>query len=346
MAFESDAIRRIEASWPGGRVVLEREAAKAEAEAEEKKEDTPAPAAPEWRLVEPIQARADGDAVRDLLSDLGFLAGDGFVDSPPPDAEAGLAPPDFEVALTAPGEGEGAAPQVTRMAISKLHGDVRWVRGNAANTLYVVPKVRIEEFPRTLVAYRWKQLASFPIADAKAIDFFFQPPSGDPVAIHAEHGDAGWSSTPEPFADGKLDAAIAELSRLRAQDIVADHMGEAELRALGLMPPNAIVTVFGARPEGEAKQGEAEEGAEAKPAPILAEVQLGNVEGSEWIAARAAGDATVYRLPYALAEQLPVSLDSFRNRFRKPEGEEQKPAEELQPVPDESDFPPAGAESP
>jgi hypothetical protein len=229
------------------------------------------------------------------------------------------------------------------MAVGGVHtGDQRVVRG-AQRSLYTIPAARLDELPRELVAYRWKQLARFAIGDAHALDFFFQPASGDPVAIHAEHSDAGWTSSPEAFAAGRLDSIVAELSRLRAQGIAADEMGEAELRALGLAPPNAIVTVFGQPGEGAPAAGE--DGAQQPAAPILAEVQLGHVEGSEWIAARAAGDPTVYRLPYSLAEQLPVSLDAFRNRFRATEGEA-APAPAETPPPDAGDFLPPGEESP
>ena len=144
------------------------------------------------------------------------------------------------------------------------------------------------------------------------------------------------------FAAGKLDTAIAELSRLRAQGIAADEMGEAELRAVGLAPPNVIVTVFGAAPEG----GEGEAGEEKPPRKVLAEVQIGNVEGSEWIVARAAGDPTVYRLAYSLAEQIPVSLEAFRNRFRAAEGQAAEAKPEAAAPDAAEDFLPAGEESP
>jgi hypothetical protein len=79
---------------------------------------------------------------------------------------------------------------------------------------------------------------------------------------------------------------------------------------------------------------------------VLAELQLGDAEGSEWIAARAAGDPTIYRLDYSVAEQLPISLDAFRNRFRAAEGEAAG-EQEAAPAPAGSeDFLPPGEESP
>lgn len=339
LEFDRAAIQRIEATWPGGSVVALREAAPP---ADVDEEGLAPPES--WRIVEPIQARADPETIDTLLSELSTLRAEGFVDAPPSDAESGLAPPAFEIALNAPGEGEGAAPRVVRFAVGAEYagGELRLARG-AHPSLYTIAKARLDAMPRDLVAWRWKQLARFDVADAHSADFFFQSPSGDPVVIHAERGENGWTSSPEAFTPGTLETALGELSRLRAAGIESDAPDESMLRERGLTPPNAVITVFGARPEGET----ADAGESQTPLPVLAEVQLGDVEGSEWIAARAAGDPALYRLAYAIAEQVPVSLDAFRNRFRAEEVEEPAPAEEAAPAPDAgADFPPAGDESP
>jgi hypothetical protein len=346
LEFDVAAIQQIEASWPDGRVTLERDAAATPAPAEaDDAPDAPEPqSTASWRITSPIQGRADAQTVEELLSTLSFLRADDFVDEVPSDTQAGFASPVFEIALTAPGEGEGAAPRVFRMAVGGPQGsDHRLVRA-AQRSLYTSPVATLDDLPRDLAAYRWKQLAHFAVGDAAVVDFFFQAPKGDPVAIHAERGTDGWTSTPEAFAPARLESIVAELSRLRAEDIVADSMGDAELRALGLAPPNAIITVLGS-PEAPAADADAD-AAEKPAAPVLAEVQIGDVEGSEWIAARAAGDPTVYRLPYSLAEQLPVSLDSFRNRFRASEGEEAAPGPSEDPPLDPADFLPPQEESP
>jgi len=201
--------------------------------------------------------------------------------------------------------------------------------------LYEIAATRISDFPRTAVAYRERHLARFPATDAQQLDFFFHVKDGDPVAIRAERsGDAGWSSSPEPFASGKLSEVVSELSRLQASDILAESMGEKELEKLGLSPPNAIVTVLGAPPAGEKspdaaakEQSEAkgenakEEGGEPLPpaAPRLAEIHLGNVT-PKGVAAQAVGDPIVYRIDLETAERLPVSLDAFRSRFKEQPG--------------------------
>jgi hypothetical protein len=292
--------------WPEGRVVLERTGAEGDGAAAESELGA-------WRLVSPLETRADGEVVDDLLSDLSFLRAKGFVDEPPGDAEAGLAPPSFEVILTPVDEG-GAEVAPIRLAVGGLHGGDRLVRGAHAS-LYAIASDRFDDFPRELVAYRFKQLSRFDSADARQLDLFFQPEEGDPVAITAVRGDAGWTASPETVAPDKLARLVSELSRLRAEDIAADEVGEQELRGLGLSPPNVILSVFGEAPQESA--GTAEPGI----APKLAEVHIGGSYGPDGIIARAAGDPIVYRLDYELAEHIPVSLEAFRNRFADGEDE-------------------------
>jgi hypothetical protein len=268
--FDTSAIQRVEARWPNGRVVLER--AEAAGDGADGQSERGA-----WRLVAPLEARADDEVVDDLLSDLSYLRAVGFVDDPPDAAEAGLDPPSFEVILT-PAEEGGAEVAPIRLAVGGLHEGERLVRGAHAS-LYTIAADRFDDFPRELVDYRFKQLSRFDISDARQLDLFFQSTLGDPVAITVTRGDAGWSASP----------------------------GEQELRGLGLSPPNVILSVFGE----VAQQG----GDEPGVAPKLAEVHIGGSYGPDGIIARAVGDPVVYRLDYELAEHIPVSLEAFRNRF-------------------------------
>jgi hypothetical protein len=303
--FDPSAIRRVEARWPDGRVVVERaEAAGDEADAQSERGT--------WRLVAPLEARADDEVVDDLLSDLSYLRAAGFVDDPPDDAEAGLAPPSFEVILT-PAAQAGVEVAPIRLAVGGMHEGERLVRG-AHTSLYSIAADRFDDFPRELVAYRFKQLSRFDIPDARQLDLFFQSTLGDPVSITATRGDAGWSASPEAVAPDVLARLVSELSRLRAVDIAADSVGEEELRGLGLSPPNVILSVFGE----VAQQGTDE----PDVAPKLAEIHIGGSYGPDGIIARAAGDPVVYRLDYELAEHIPVSLEAFRNRFVEQQGAE------------------------
>jgi hypothetical protein len=285
--FDREAVKRIEASWPDGRVVLERGDAG-------------------WRVVQPIEAPADVETVDGLLSDLSFLRAGGFADDPPPDDETGLDRPAFAVRLSGIGSGEDGEAWEASLAIgSRPDGDSRLARAARAS-LYRISEDRLEDFPTDVVAYRSKQLAAFDASEAQRLDVFFHSAGGESVAITAERTADGWTSGPEPFGPGKVAALVAALANLRARDIAAESMGTEELERVGLSPANAIFSVSGEPPAGGEKGG----------APQLAEVHLGILRGTDGIVAQRAGDDTVFVLDHALAEQLPVSYEAFANRFR------------------------------
>jgi hypothetical protein len=337
LAFDPSAIAEVEARWPGGRVVLARSPAPAES-AKPEGEAALVPPEPggDWRMTVPLAARADGDAVDDLLSTLSFLRADAFVDAPTAAQLELLDPPDFEVRLS----NRDAAQPPLSLAIGRPEGERRPVRATG-DVLYEIAATRISDFPRASVTYRERHLAQFPATDAQQLDFYFHVRGGDPVAIRAERsGESGWTSSPEPFAAGKLAGVVSELSRLQAADILAESMGEKELEKLGLSPPNAIITVLGAAPASPAKASEAaaakQEGSEQDDEPLppaaprLAELHFGNVT-PKGVAAQAVGDPIVYRLDLETAERLPVNIDAFQTRFKEQPAAAPPPAAEPEP---------------
>jgi hypothetical protein len=295
--FDRDAVDRVEASWPGGGVVLE------------KGEDG-------WRLLEPLETEADASTVEDLLSDLDFLRADGFIDEVPPDAEVGLDAPAFEVDLVAGAGEEGETPTRTRLAIgATVDGRQRAVRGSAEHALYQIGEERLGDFPRSVAAYRFKTLADFEAADAVRFELVF--PADEEAAtvrVSGERDEEGWTTLPEAMAAGKASRLITEFSHLTAVGIAADAMGEDELHGMGLSPPMVILRAF-ADVEGEEDS-------------LLAEIFLGESDPDRGIAARRAGDDVVYWLDFDLAEHLPISREAFVNRFRS--SEEPRAPEELE----------------
>jgi hypothetical protein len=294
LRFDRSSVEAIDLRWPGGGASLE------------KRDDA-------WSLTAPLAAPADAQTVDDLLADVSFLRAEGFVDQPGDDAEQSFADPAFEVLLRLGAAEEGAAPTTQRLQIGRaVPGDRRLARGSEAS-LYEIPAARLDDFPRRLGAYRQRTLGSFAPADARRLELEFSDLSGAAVQIVAERGETGWSSSPEAMAPGKIARLVSELSGLRAQDVEADGLGERELAALGLAPPRARFVVLGA----------AEEGA---PAAELGAFELGAFDSSRGILARAPGGETVYRLDYALAEHLPLSLNAFHNRFlsAEPAAEEEE----------------------
>jgi hypothetical protein len=301
--FATEAVRGLAVRWPDGGVVLAREEGAGEAQPGE---EGKAPAAG-WRLVEPVAGRADASTVDSALSNLSFLRATGFEDAAAPDAESGLESPDLEIELTlAPGS-EGAEPRKISVAFGPpLASGDRLVRSGGP-TLFRVPGTRIEDYPRKLVAWRFKDVARFAAEDARRVEIALRDAAGGELLLTATRGeDDAWSSAPEAMDPERLRTLVDELARLRARDILADSMGPEELRGLALEPPKARFVVRGAD-EGSA----------------LAEVRLGVVRQGGGVVAQAAGNPTVFELDPVLAEYLPVGLEAFRNRFAaKPEGAE------------------------
>jgi hypothetical protein len=282
--LDPDAVNRLEASWPEGRVVLSR-------------------GDEGWALVEPIEGPADQAMVEELLGTLGSLRAIGFMDLPLSDSDTGLDRPAFAARVSGSIPGEAGGAFEAQIAIGSVpDGNSRLVRGQS-DSLYRIHADRLEDLPTRVVDYRFKQLAEFEPFAAERISILFHTAGGESIAITAERGETGWTAEPEAFAPGKLTALLEALADLRARDIAAESLGEDELRAVELEPANAVFRVLGKASEDEA-------------APELASVNLGLLRGSEGILAQRTGEEIVYLVDYELAEHLPVSYEAFANRFR------------------------------
>ncbi len=302
LRFDPSSVSRVEVRWPGAAVELERRDAG-------------------WWLTAPVEGLGDSDTIEDLLSELSFLRADGFLDEERSAAGAGLDPAELDVVLTiTPDEGE---PRSLAFALGQV-GDAgdRLARGSES-TLYRVAAERIDDFPRKVVDYRFKELARFESADARRFEIDFSG-AGGTGRVTGLRGESGWSTEPEPMAAGKASSLVRELSRLKARDIAAEEVGETELAALGLEPPIARFRVF-ADP--------AEEGGEEV---ALADVALGVTDPELGIVARSGSGGPIFRIEHELAEHLPVSFEAFRNRFVSAEEEE-----EVEALPDEFSEDPA-----
>jgi hypothetical protein len=290
LRFDAGAAQRVTLRWPGGHVALAR--------------------GPDgWKLEDPIAGPADETTVEELLNDLSFLRASGFVDAPTPEQAGTLATPELEVELAVDPEEKGKEPRRLLLAIGGREGGEgdRLARAEGPG-LFRIPSERLQDFPREVGSYRFRELSRFEPDQAERLEIVFQPPGETAVTITALRGDEGWISTPEAVEPEKLASMIDDLSRLRATKLLADAMGEAERRELGLLPPGARFTVSG-------KSGS------------LAQVDLGIVKGSDGVIAQSTGGEAVYLLSPSVAEVLPVSLEALRSRFlAKPEPAE--PADE------------------
>jgi len=198
----------------------------------------------------------------------------------------------------------------------------------AQPSLYRIPAERLDDFPRKLIDYRFKQLADFEVGDAERVEIGFSSKGGETLGITATRHEGAWSSTPEAMAPEKIERLVQELSRLEANDILAERVGPEELRQLELDPANVTLLVYG-KGKGEGEQ-------EVR----LAEVRLGALRGSHGIVAQTGENPTLFQLDLDRAEHIPVSIEAFRNRFL---AEEEEAAE---PSPSEPASEPPGDDSP
>lgn len=288
LRFDQNAIESVDVRWPDGHVtVVKKDGA--------------------WRLTQPLDGPADEATVEKLLTDVGFLRADGFLDDATPDDQVGLASPDVALELRAKPVGEGAVPATFQLKLGRpLDGNERQRAARAGDgTLYKVAVERIVDVPRNVVAYRYKDVAKFVATDAQRIELTFHDAAEpQPVVVSLSRSDdAGWTSEGIQLVSGKSTRLVAELARLRAADIAADPAAEADATRLGLAPPAAVIRVFGAKT--------------AQDEPRLAEIELG-ATGAEGTFARPGGGGVIYRLGPELAEHLPTSLAAWRERFVVP----------------------------
>ncbi|UCE85380.1 MAG: DUF4340 domain-containing protein, partial [Deltaproteobacteria bacterium] len=241
----------------------------------------------------------------ELFDAIAGLRATGFVDEALSAAEAGLAPPALTLTLTPAAGAEADAPEPLRLQLGETRGDGKQLARGAEGALYEVASNTLAGFPpRRVVAYQWKELAAFDDAQAQGFEIVFTDPEAEPspYVVTGENEDAGWTTRPDTLEGGQVFGMISELSKLRAREILAESMGDAELAALGLKPPRVTLRVFGETPE------------EGEPA-VLAEVQLGRFDPKRGVPARAADRETVYRLSDNVGEVIPLSFEAYRNRF-------------------------------
>ncbi len=288
VVFDRSTIGAIDARWPGGGVRLSREGGA-------------------WQMTEPVTGPADDTAVDTLLSNLSYLRADSFEDEPRPDASTGLDAPDFEVTLTGETDPGGGTPSSFQLAFGREEGGQRLVR-SGQSSLYRIAATRIDDLPRTLGAYRFKELSRYVSTDAATVHLSFETPGENAFEETYQLDDDGWKASPEPVEAGRIARLVAELARLRGSDVFAEDVEAGQLAKLGLAPPRVAVRVLGAA-SGDLAPAE------------LGAVDIGLDPDGQGPVARKPGSGTVMRLDPTVQEWLPTSLEHFRDRFVQQPGD-------------------------
>jgi hypothetical protein len=230
--FKPDAVDAIEIRGSSGeRIALAREARAAGAAIEDA-----------WRIEAPQKLRADGAAVRELLSALDFLVkrrvvvGAGERDKP----QYGLKVPAISVSFTIRG-----AKTSFGIGSGKGSGDTIYVAVDGRpDELYAVEKEFRDSMDKKLDDLRDKHLIAEALDGAVGIEV---ARSGEPLSLSRTDGRGPWrmarGGAQMLAADDQAAAILADLGNLRAEEFVADGAAEKELARYGLDAPNYRVSV-------------------------------------------------------------------------------------------------------
>lgn len=270
------------------------------------------PAGRSWRIIEPIEDAADGRQVQRMLEDLHFMRAIDFVDEPGDLSAYGLHRPEVVIELQA---GEAWEP----IEFGR-RGEKVYVRTARHPSLFQVSERALADVPRTLFAYREKQVLEIDEDRASRIELEF--PREDEVRYAFRREENEW----------KAEEPEVEIGSLRIEDILyairdleATGLEErsVELATLGLDPPGVRVRVLDT--EGEE----------------LGWVALGDPTVEGGTPALSGQNDRVWRVANDIGKDVPLTLEAFRNNFLEeaPEPERDEPVpvveEETAPPPDE-----------
>jgi hypothetical protein len=284
LSFEGAELRTLRISWP---------AAEGKTEVALARDD-----AGQWQMGVPLVGVADQQTLRDLISNLSYLRATGFVDVRTDEGDAALANPAIAFHWTLSGD-----HLESRMRIGLTNPPI--VEGPAGQR-FTIDAERMDEFPRAVVAYRFKMASEFDLVDARHLELEFQGDEGaasvEPMRVEARLEEAGWSGDEPAIDSTRASDLVRQLASLRAVDILADEMGPAELASLGLAPPRVRIRIAN-RLEGEGDSA------------TLADLMIGRLDPGRGLFAQRRGDSTIYVLPASVAADIPISREAFANEF-------------------------------
>lgn len=287
----------------------------------------------EWRLQTPIDAKADPEVMRDVISNLAYLNASGFVDGA---ALAGAEADALEeTALWLMWNLDGVeeeqhariAGPVPQNGKAVVRGVQRFFELQDGDTLYRIADERLEDYPTNVDAYRFKRLANFELALARRLELELRDDDAEdeePLRIVAELVGSGWSSPGRALNPDRITALVRELSNLAADEIFADEMGSAELASLGLSPPRGVLRVEGRRKAGG-------------PVVALADLRFGRLDPDRGLFVQRGDAPTIFLLSPETAAGLPISATRYRAEFEIPDAPTEldlaaESAEENEPI--------------
>jgi hypothetical protein len=253
-----------------------------------------------WEIQEPFQARADGQRIQRLIQDFVFGRASDFVDEAGGLDAYGLASPQIVLVLAADEAQE-------RIELGSVD-DKLYARVAQSGLVLELPKRLLEAVPTELFGYRYKQVLALSGDEVERMELRF--PRDDATYAFARE-EARWvSEDPETRVESlKLDDLIWALRDLEAIGLVEASVDPTQL---GLDTPRVRVILEGAG------------GAE------LAELELGNPQFPDGLAARSSQGESIWRVDNDLGRDVPLGLEAFRNRWIEGEEAVSEAAEETE----------------
>lgn len=217
--FKEDEITRVALRGPEGDVVL----AKADGN---------------WKIEQPTAYRADGNAVRALLSTVRNLRATDFPNDAPSDADLatyGLDSPRRQLVLTA---GEG---KEIRLLVGKEADQGLYVKPGDRPTTFIVGKWVSRDLGKSVDDLRDKTVLTFDPGAATAIEVV----RGDGGRFTLRSADGKWTidGSEQALDAGAVGTFVGALSRLSGSQVLGD--GSSDLAPYGLATPALTITVKG-----------------------------------------------------------------------------------------------------
>jgi hypothetical protein len=229
--FDDEDVNGLEIEWEGIRVVLERPVA--EAADEEGEEESRSEVTDEWRLVYPLEARADESLVASLLGALTSMEKSRTLEDMTP-AEAGLEEPRARVEVR-------LADDVRELRIgSEVPASSTMIVGVAeTDDFFVVADGLWSQLTRAPGEWRSREVFAAPQEDIERISLGM----ADERLLLARRGQDFWLES--PMLDRADQAKVSKLLGDIASLTVASFVDEPELTPdeMGLEPARAILEV-------------------------------------------------------------------------------------------------------
>jgi hypothetical protein len=216
--FKEDDIARIALHGPDGDVLL----AKADGN---------------WKIEQPVALRADGNAVRSLLSGAHNLRATDFASDAPSDADLatyGLDVPKTQLALST------ADGKETRLLVGKEADQGLYVKTGDRPTVFIVGKWASHDLAKNLNDLRDKTVLSFEPASATAIEV--ARGDGGRFTLRSAAGKWSLENSDQPINASAVDAFVGALSHLSGSQVIGEG---GDLAAYGLARPALTINVKG-----------------------------------------------------------------------------------------------------